>query len=112
MLPEGHRYRKRLARPHSLFIMHFAVLAGRDIQPNLILVVQHDAITANVLDTGFWIAGNDEMGRTQIAPTVARVPARHGKLRKINLIATLDVFKLILRSFPCRAGTRATVGAI
>src|SRR6266508_5689630 len=93
MLTEGHRYWEGLACLHRLFIVHFAVLAWRDVEPHFVLFLQHDTVTSDVLDSGFRIAGNDKMGRAQIASAVARMPARYRKLHKIDLVAPLDVLK-------------------
>src|SRR5262245_63182035 len=70
MLAECHRHGKWLAGLHGFLIMNLAVLPGRDIQPDLVFVVQHDAIAADVLDAGFRIARHDEMSRAEVTAAV------------------------------------------
>ena len=59
MLTECHRHREWLARFHGFFVVHLAVLARRDVQSNLVLVLQHDPVAADILDAGFRIARDD-----------------------------------------------------
>ena len=73
--------------------MNLAVLSWGDIQTDLVLFLQHDAVAADILDTGFGIAGNHQMSRAEIAPTVTRMPTRHGKFHEIDIIAAFDVFE-------------------
>jgi hypothetical protein len=72
--------------------MHLAVLARRDIKAYFVLVLQHDAVAANVFHAGLRIARDHEMGSSQITAAVAFMPTRHWKLEQIDLIASFDIF--------------------
>ena len=93
MLAEGHYYRESLAGLHRLLIVNLAVLAGRDVEPDLVLVLEHDPIAADIFDAGLGIAGHDQMSRAEIASAVTGVPARHGKFGQIDLVAVSDIFE-------------------
>ncbi len=62
-------------------------------KPDLVFVLEHDPVAADIFDAGFGIAGHHQMSRAEIASTVTGVPARHGKLGQIDLIAMGDIFE-------------------
>src|SRR4051794_34072115 len=93
MLAKRHRYGKWLAGFHRFFVMNFAVLSWRDIQTDLVLVLKHHSITADVLHTGFGISSHNEVSRSKIAPTVAFVPTRNGKSHEIYFLSSLNIFE-------------------
>src|SRR5262249_11409758 len=92
MLTEDHCNRKGFSRPHRLLVMHLAVLTRRDIETYFVLVLQHDAVAANVFHTGFRIPRDDEMWSSEITAAVAFMPTRHGKFEEIDLIASFNIF--------------------
>src|SRR4030095_13348785 len=86
-------HRKFFAGLHGLLVVNLAMLAGRDVQTDFILVLQHDPIAADILDSGFRITGHNQMGGSEIAPAVPRMPARHREFSQIDLVAMDDIFE-------------------
>ncbi len=93
MLAESHSDGKGFAGFHRFFVVHLTVLSRRDIKPHFVLVLQHDAVAADVFNAGLRIARDDQMSSAQIASPVTRMPARHWKLHEIHLIAPFDVLE-------------------
>src|SRR3974377_2125399 len=91
MLTEDHRPRKWFPRAHSLLVMHITVFPRRNVKADLFFVLEHPPIASDVLDTGFRIAGNDQMSRPQIASAVPCMPSGHWKLEQINRIPLLHI---------------------
>ena len=93
MLAEGHGYGESLSRLHRFLVMHLAVLAGGNIQTDFVLVLQHHAIAADVFDSGFRIARDNQMSRTEVTSAVAGMPARHRELHQVDFITALNILK-------------------
>src|SRR5919112_5870407 len=91
MLPKYHSNRKWFTGLHRFLIVHSSVFAGRNIKADLVSILKHDAIAADVFDASLGIASNHEMRRSQIAPAVALVPSRHRKFEQINLVTAFNI---------------------
>src|SRR5439155_556944 len=71
--------------------MHPAVLARRDVEAELVLVVDHHAIAAEVDPAVVRIAGDVEAAGADVAAPVVLVPLRRGGDRHVDVRAALPL---------------------
>src|SRR6266852_4481483 len=84
----------RYGAPRAPFVAVLpAVLAGRDVEPEARLVVDHHAIRPQVDPVLIGIDGHIEAAGAEVAAAVELVPFRGGEDRAVDLIATENVLE-------------------
>ena len=92
-MPDADQHRAGLVALEVLFANQAAVLARRHPQPDRVLVVDHDAIGADVDPLVLGIAHDDQVAGADEAPAVELVQQRRRKLHQIDLAVAVDVLE-------------------
>ncbi len=79
--------RHLFAARHVFVAVDAPVLAGRDVEPDALAVVDHHAVGAAVDPAGVGVAGDDEAAGADVAPAVVRVPQGRRELRHVDRVA-------------------------
>src|SRR5581483_10410054 len=93
VVAERDRHWARLAGVEVLLPVHAPVLAGRDEESKVLLVVQHHAVGAGVHPAGLAVARDVQVRGADVPAAVLRVVARHGQARQVDGLALETVLE-------------------
>ena len=94
-----------------VFVAHLAaVLAGRDVEAERLLVVDHDAVGAAIDPAVVGIAHDVVAAGADIAAAVLRVPLRRREFGDVDVVALHDVLASSGRSSTNFGGMRLSIG--
>src|SRR3989304_4821215 len=93
IMSEGHGHLAGLSRSDILLPLDPPVFAGRDIKTDRVLVVDHNPVGSPVPPPFLGITGDVDTARPDVAAAVVLVPLGSRKLKQIDFVIPVDVFK-------------------